>query len=123
VRTPRTLLCAALLALPLSAFAGRSEAELELTSARANVAAAERADAATHATLELREARDLLARAEGSFADRDWDDAELEAQRAKADARLAEALARQRIAEATLAEMQRTLDTLRDEITQAGGRI
>jgi multidrug resistance efflux pump len=123
VRTPRTLLCAALLALPLSAFAGRSEAELELTSARANVAAAERADATTHATLELREARDLLARAEGSFADRDWDDAELEAQRAKADARLAEALARQRIAEATLAEMQRTLDTLRDEITQAGGRI
>lgn len=123
MRTPRTLLCAALLALPLSAFAGRSEAELELTSARANVAAAERADAATHATLELREARDLLARAEGSFADRDWDDAELEAQRAKADARLAEALARQRIAEATLAEMQRTLDTLRDEITQAGGRI
>lgn len=123
MRTPRTLLCAALLALPLSAFAGRSEAELELTSARANVAAAERADAATHATLELREARDLLARAEGSFADRDWDDAELEAQRAKADARLAEALARQRIAEATLTEMQRTLDTLRDEITQAGGRI
>lgn len=123
MRTPRTLLCAALLALPLSAFAGRSEAELELTSARANLAAAERADAATHATLELREARDLLARAEGSFADRDWDDAELEAQRAKADARLAEALARQRIAEATLAEMQRTLDTLRDEITQAGGRI
>ena len=123
MRTPRTLLCAALLALPLSAFAGRSEAELELTSARANLAAAERADAATHATLELREARDLLARAEGSFADRDWDDAELEAQRAKADARLAEALARQRIAEATLAEMQRTLDTLREEITQAGGRL
>jgi uncharacterized protein YlxW (UPF0749 family) len=123
VRTPRTLLCAALLALPLSAFAGRSEAELELTSARANLAAAERADAATHATLELREARDSLAQAEGSFADRDWDDAELEAQRAKADARLAEALARQRIAEATLAEMQRTLDTLREEIAQAGGRL
>lgn len=122
MRTPRTLLCAALFALPLSAFAGRSEAELELTSARANVAAAERADAGTHATQELRQARDLLAQAEGSFNDRDWDDAEREAQRAKADARLAEALSRQRLAEATLAEMERTLNTLREEITQSGGR-
>ncbi len=122
MRIPRTLFCAALLALPLSAFAGRSEAELELTSARANVAAAERAEAATHATQELRQARDLLAQAEGSFKDRDWNDAELEAQRAKADARLAEALSRQRMAEATLAEMERTLNTLREEISQAGGR-
>lgn len=122
MRSPRYLLCAALLALPLSAFAGRSEAELELTAARANVAAAERADAATHATQELRQARDLLAQAEGSFRDRDWNDAELEAQRAKADARLAEALSRQRMAEATLAEMERTLNTLREEISQAGGR-
>lgn len=122
MRTPRTLLCAALLVLPLSAFAGRSDAQLELTSARANVAAAERADAASHATQELRLARELLAQAEGSFNDRDWTDAEREAQRAKANARLAEALSRQRQAEATLAEMERTLNTLRQEISQSGGR-
>lgn len=122
MRSHTSLICAALLVLPLSAFAGRGEAELELTSARANVAAAERAEAATHATQELRQARDLLAQAEGSFKDRDWRDAELEAQRAKADARLAEALSRQRMAEATLAEMERTLNTLREEIAQAGGR-
>ena len=65
----------ALLTLPLSAFAGHDEAELALTSARANVAAAERADAGRHATLELKTARDSLAQAEGSFDERDWTDA------------------------------------------------
>lgn len=116
----RALACAALLALPLSAFAGKNEAQLALTSARANVASAERADAARYATTELSSARELLARAEGSFDDRDWKDAEREAERAKADARVAETRARQRSNEAVLAELEATIRTLRTEIAREG---
>jgi multidrug resistance efflux pump len=116
----RVLACAALLALPLSAFAGKNEAQLELTSARANVASAERAGAARHATNELSSARELLARAEGSFDDRDWTDAEREAERAKAEARVAETRARQRSNEALLAELEATIRTLRNEIAREG---
>jgi TATA-binding protein-associated factor Taf7 len=117
-----TLALAMLLALPMTALAGKQEAELALTAARSNVAAAERAEAARHATIELKAARDLLARAEGSFDQRDWTDAEREAERAKADARLAETRARQRIAESQLAELERSIQTLREEIARNGGR-
>lgn len=116
----RTLAFGALLALPLSAFAGKDEAELALTSARANLAAAERADAGRLATLELNSARDTLAQAEGSFDERDWDDAELEAERAKADARLAETRARQRAAEAVVAELEAAIRDLQAEINRQG---
>lgn len=121
MRIRPSLALAVLLALPLSALAGKKEAELALTAARSNVAAAERADAPRHATVEVKAARDLLAQAEGSFADRDWTDAEREAERAKADARLAETRARQRVAEAQLAELQTTIQTLREEIARKGG--
>ncbi len=116
----RTSLCIALLVLPLSAWAGKDEAEVALTAARANIASADRADAGRYATLELKSARDLLVRAEGSFEDRDWTDAEREAQRAKADARVAEARSRQHIAETQLTELEKTIQTLRDEIARPG---
>jgi len=122
VTTTRKIVCALMLALPFSAFAGKDEADLALTAARANVAAAERADAAKHATLELKAARDLLTRAEGSFEDRDWTDAEREAERAKADARLAETRARQHTSETRLAEMEAAIRTLRTEINREGAR-
>lgn len=115
-------LTACLLALPLTVWAGKDDAQLALTSARANVASAERADAGRYATLELKSARDLLAQAEGSFDERDWNDAEREAERAKADARLAEARARQRLAEAQLAEIRKTIQTLRDELARQGAQ-
>jgi multidrug resistance efflux pump len=118
----RALAFAALLSMPLTAFAGKNEAELALASARANVASAERADAARYATPELNSARDLLARAEGSFNDRDWTDAEREAERAKADARVAETRARQRSNEALLAELEATIRSLRNEIAREGDR-
>ena len=122
MKNPRVIFFCLALALPLSAFAGKNEAELALTSARANLAAAERADAARHANPELGSAREMLARAEGSFEDRDWDDAEREAHRAKADARVAEAVTRQRRSEALLQEMEATLRSLRTEIDQQGAR-
>ncbi len=109
-----------LLVLPLSVWAGKKEAELSLTAARANVAAAERADAGRLATVEMKTARDMLARAEGSYDDRDWDDAEREAERAKADARLAETRSRLHLAESQLAELERTIQTLREEIARKG---
>ena len=64
MKIPRAVLCSLALALPLCAFAGKNEAELALTSARANLAAAERADAARYANPEFGSARDMLARAE-----------------------------------------------------------
>ena len=122
MKSPRAVLCSLALTLPLCAFAGKDEAQLALTSARANLAAAERADAARYANPELGSARDMLARAEGSFESRDWRDAEHEAMRAKADARLAEAVTRQRRSEALLTEMEATLRSLRNEIDQQGAR-
>ena len=109
-----------LLCLPLAAMAGKGDAEKELIAARANVAAAERADAGERASQELNAARDMLARAEGSFSDHDWDDAELEAQRAGLDGRLAEARARQQANESVLKELETTIETLRAEIAREG---
>jgi len=109
-----------LLGLPLAAWAGRDDAEKALIAARANVAAADRADAASRAPQALNTARDMLARAEGSYEERDWDDAELEAQRAGLDGRLAEARARQQANESVLGELEATIETLRAEIARQG---
>jgi hypothetical protein len=109
------------LAAPALAFAGRSESELALTQARSAVAAAERAGAAQEAPLEFNAARDTLAQAQASFEEREWDDAELESHRARADARLAEARARQHKAERATADIQAAIDTLRVELARHGG--
>ena len=125
-RTPRRLTAGRalgavlLLGLPLAAWAGRDDAEKALIAARANVAAADRADAASRAPQALNTARDMLARAEGSYEERDWDDAELEAQRAGLDGRLAEARARQQANESVLGELEATIETLRAEIARQG---
>ena len=116
----RALSLAALLLLPMTAFAGRGDAEIALTAARSNIAAAERAGAPQQAPIEFRTAVDMLVRAEGSYADRDWEDAQLEAERAKADARLAEARARQLRAEGALSQVEATLESLRAEIARGG---
>ena len=116
----RACVMAALLVLPAAAFAGRGDAEIALTSARSNVAAAERAGAATQAPVEFRIAVDMLARAEGSYAERDWEDAQFEAEKARADARLAETRARALRAESTLVQLEATIDSLRAEIARGG---
>lgn len=117
----RHLLLLALLTLPALAVAGRDEADQALTQARSAVAAAERAGSVTAAPNETRDARSLLASAEGSYAEREWTDAEREAQRARADARLAEARARQSKAEAATAEIEAAVETLRAELNRQGG--
>jgi hypothetical protein len=118
----QALSLAAALALTGPAFAGHNEAELALTQARSAVAAAERAGALQEAPQDFNTARDTLAQAQGSFEEREWDDAELESHRARADARVAEARSRQRKAEASTAEIQAAIETLRAELArQTGG--
>ena len=106
-----------LLTLPALAMAGRDEADQALTQARSAVAAAERAGSIQAAPNETRDARSLLASAEGSYEDREWTDAEREAQRARADARLAEARARQFKAETATAEIEAAVATLRATVS------
>ena len=114
----RTLLFAAAMLAAAPAFAGRQDAELGLTEARSAVDAAERAGAPEFAPTELNLARDMLARAEGSYDDRDFDDSEVEAERATLDARLAEARARQQKAEIAASEVEAAIETLRVEVTR-----
>jgi non-homologous end joining protein Ku len=115
----RTLIFAATaLFAAAPAYAGRQDAELELTQARSAVEAAERADAAEYAPTELNVARDMLARAEGSYDDRDFDDSGNEAELAAVDARLAEARARQQKAEIAATEVEAAIDSLRVEVTR-----
>jgi chromosome segregation ATPase len=116
-----TLGLAAALALSGPAFAGKQEAELALTQARSSVAAAERADAINEVPQDFNTARDALARAQGSFEEREWDDAEFESHRARADARVAEARSRQAKAERALTEIEAAIDTLRAEIARNRG--
>ena len=112
---------AAALALSGPAFAGKQESELALTQARSAVAAAERADAATEVPQDFNTARDALAQAQGSFEEREWDDAEFESHRARADARVAEARSRQTKAERALHEIESAIDTLRAELARKNG--
>ena len=116
IRTLAFAIATTLVATP--AFAGKRDAELGLTQARSAVDAAERAGAAEFAGPELNIARDMLARAEGSYDDRDFDDSEDEAERAVLDARLAEARARQQKAEIAANEVEAAIESLRLEVAR-----
>lgn len=109
-----------LLSMPPLAFAGKQDSEVLLTRAQGAVAAADRAGAAQLAASEFRTARDTLARAQGLFERREWDEAELEAAKAQADGRLAEARSRQARAETSTKELQAAIETLRAELLRQG---
>lgn len=113
----------ALVALALSgpAFAGRQDAEIALTKARSAVAAAERAGALQAAPSDFGTANESLSRATYLYDDREWDDTVLASDRARADARVAEARSRQVKAEAALAEVETAIETLRAEIARTPG--
>lgn len=103
--------------LPSLAFASvKDDARLMQTRAEAAIAAAERADAKTRAAPSLQDARALFAQGEGSLDDRDYRDALREFERAAADARLAEARARQARSELTTEELRAAIEALRNEI-------
>jgi hypothetical protein len=115
-----TLCAALLLALPIAAHAGRSEAETALTRASSGVAAAERAGAPATGSVEAGLAREQLMVAQRACERREWDDCERAAFRSHADARLAEARTRQIKAEAATAALQAAVDTLRAELVRTG---
>lgn len=94
----------------------KDDARLMQTRAEAAIAAAERADAKTRAAPNLQDAQALFAQGEGSFDDRDYRDALREFERAAADARLAEARARQASSERTTEELRAAIEALRSEI-------
>ena len=106
-----------------AAFAASSkeqDARVAIAQAEAAVEAAENADAVTAANVELRAARDNLVAARGASERRKWEDSVLHAQKAAADAGLASARARQTRATAATNEIEASLNTLRQQLTQPG---
>lgn len=118
----RALILSLALALPgFAVAANRHEAELAMTAAQSALDAAERAGAAQYAIDELNTARNGMAHAQGLAGDRDWTESMLASEKASADAHLAEARSRQARAEATTAEVEAAVRTLRAELGRAGG--
>ena len=111
------------LGLPLTAGAtDRKDADLALAEAGASVEAASRADAGQYAPDELNRAHDMLANAQAAYDHRAWTDSFLSSDSAKADANLAAARSRQHRAETTTAELETTVQSLRDQLGAAGGQ-
>jgi hypothetical protein len=100
----------------IAASVDRDTAELELTQAITAVQAAERDDALRYATAELDEAHAMLDSAQHAADARDWTAAATFAERAKVSGDLASARSRQHRAEAATAEIQESVDTLREQL-------
>lgn len=104
-------------ATPLAAHAfDRKDADLAMTEAGTAVQSAERADAARYAAPDLATAHDMLNIAQAAYDHRDWTHSVFSAENAKVDADLAAAHSRQARAETATAEVERTVDTLRQEL-------
>lgn len=119
-RTLPTILMLPLLALPLSALADRGDAQMALARANGGLAAAERAGALRASPTEAAVAREQLMLAERACERRDWNDCERSAERAYADARLAEARTRRATAESATASLRAAVETLRVELARSG---
>ena len=104
-----------------TAFADRSAATVAIAEARASIRAAERGDASRYAAIELKSARDNLSKSQVDADNRRWDEAEYAARRALRDAELADAKTRASRAEASLAELQAAVGTLKEELGRMGG--
>ncbi|HVH34536.1 DUF4398 domain-containing protein [Tahibacter sp. UC22_41] len=116
------LIFVAAAALPgFAAAANRHDAELAMTAAQSALDSAERAGAAQYAGADLDTARGGMARAQGLANGRDWTESLLASEKTRADAILAEARSRQARAEATTAEVEAAVRTLRMELGRAGG--
>ena len=100
----------------IAASVDRDTAELELTQAITAVQAAERDDALRYATAELDETHAMLASAQHAADARDWTAAATFAERAKVSGDLASARSRQHRAESSTAEIQESVDTLREQL-------
>lgn len=109
-----------LLAFTPLALADKAGANSAIAKAQAMVRSAERTGADSMATLELKNARDLLYSAQTSLDDKDWLDAEYAAKKSQRDAEVADAKTEALKAERALAELQSVVDTLRSELKRQG---
>lgn len=92
------------------------QAQVAIAQAATAVEAAENADAATAASAVMRAARDHLTAARGAWQRESWEAALMAAQKAKVDANLAGARARQKRATDATAEIEASVETLRRQI-------
>ena len=97
-------------------------ARAEIAEARAAVSQAEQADAATHAPIALRTARQKVEDATQALATGQIERADRLAEQAAVDARLAEARARAVVAETAVNEVREAIQALRDEIERNRAR-
>jgi hypothetical protein len=94
----------------------RNDADMALAQASTSVEAAERADAPQFATADIASAHDMLNIAQAAYDHRHWTDSVFNAENAKADADLAAARSRQMRAERATAQVERTVESLRDQL-------
>jgi len=100
----------------------RGDAQLELAQAINAVQSAERDDAARYAPADLDEAHAMLGSAQRAADDRSWTETATFSERAKVAGDLASARSRQQRAEAATTEIERSLDTLKAQISTGGVR-
>ena len=97
-------------------------AQAEIAEARSAVSQAEQADAATHAPVALRTARQKVEAATRALAAGQNVEADRLAEQAAIDARLAESRARAVVAEAAVTEVREAIQALREEIERNRAR-
>lgn len=104
-----------------SAFASdRDKTNIVFAQAQTAVQAAETADAATYAAVEMHSAQTNLAAASGSMERRQWKASIMSSEKAQADANLAAARAREKRATAATAEIEASVEMLRRELNRPG---
>jgi hypothetical protein len=100
------------------ACAGVNKAPIQqnIAKAEAAISNARNSDARTHAPLELTLAEEKLSKAKTAFEKEEYQEADWLAEEAIIEAKLAEAKARSAKAQATVMELQDTIQTLQNEI-------
>ncbi|MBO9661453.1 DUF4398 domain-containing protein [Dokdonella sp.] len=100
--------------------ADRKDAELALAQASTAVQAARRDDAQTYAPADFATAQTTLNTSLEAFDARAWTNSLIYAERARVDGELAGARSRQVRAETAATELERSLDTLRAQVSAGG---
>ena len=110
---------------PLVALAAdRKDADLAITQAASAVEAAQRADAPQNAATDFGTAQQMLMDAHVAYDNRHWTDSIIDSENARVDANLAAARSRQARAEATTAELEQTVRSLREQMgVTPGGQL
>lgn len=115
---PLPLACPVLLLLigALAGCAGTQTQPADFAQAQASIDQAEQADAQRYASSELNMARQKLEQARDAQQDGEEEEARRLARQAMLDAELAAASAENQETQASVRELQNTLDTLREEL-------